>query len=117
MRDEQRHFPGGKIRRTLKDLVLATSVKRRTKLVDTDQSNTFPGIKVKIQPVQHNPIGARIDKGNVAKFEPLLNRTRRSKRIRLRLNRRLHLEESQQISEEQRLVGYAGESREDLLNI
>ena len=54
---------------------------------------------------------------NVAELEPTLHGPRRRQRVGLGANRGPHLEERDQVGEEQSLIGNAREGREDLLNI
>ena len=60
---------------------------------------------------------AGIGKRNVAELEAAHDGPRRRKRIRLGADGRLHLEERQQVGEEQRLIGNARQRREDLLDV
>ena len=55
---------------------------------------------MEIQAVQDDAVGARIDEGDVAKLESLADRSRRGQRIRLRLDRRLHLQKREQVGKE-----------------
>src|SRR5207248_2965844 len=74
-------------------------------------------MKVKIQAIDHHALSPGILKANITKFEALSDRTGSAKRIRLRADCRLHLEERQQIGQEKGLIGNAGEGREDLLDV
>ena len=76
-----------------------------------------PGRSWKLKSRQHSPFRPGISKGDIPELESLPNWPRHPQTIHLRLHRRLHLEERQQIGKEQRLVGNAGSRREDLLQV
>src|SRR5580658_3954155 len=85
--------------------------------VFTDQRDSLLGVKMKVESLQHQTRASRIPEGNIAKFEPASNGPWRGQGVRLRRNLGLHLEEGDQISQEQCLVSNGGERGECLLKI
>ena len=82
-----------------------------------DQRNPLPGMKMEVQPIQHQPRASRIAKRNIAKFKSANDRPRRRKRIRLGPDGGLHVEEGQQVGQEKSLVRDARNGGENLLDV
>ena len=82
-----------------------------------DQGDPLTRLQLHVEVVQDQPGSARIGEGYIAELEPPLNGARRRQRARLRMNRRAHPKKNEQVGQEEGLVGNAGESGKDHLDI
>ena len=105
-----------KVHAVEQDLSLGRVIEPRNQLhnrglalpVFADHGHAFAGMQAEVQPLENHAAGTRITKRHVAELEPLLDGPRRGQRVGLGSDRRLHLEEGQQVGEEQGLVGDTG---------
>src|SRR5207248_1083213 len=82
-----------------------------------DQSDPLTGTKLEVEAIEHQARAAGIAEGNVAELEAAHDRARSRQGIRLGANGWLHVEEGQQVGEEQSLIGNAGQGGENLLTV
>src|SRR5205085_230028 len=83
----------------------------------TDQGHPLTGTKLEVQAIKHQARAAGIAEGNIAELEAAHDGARSRQGIRLGANGWLHVEEGQQVGEEQSLIGNAGKGGENLLNV
>ena len=107
------------------DLADGRVVKPRDQLDDSgltlavlaDERDALARPQVEVEVAQHGAVRARVGERHVAELEALADRRRRVKAAGVRVHGRLHLKEGDQVGEEERLVGDAGDGREDLLQV
>src|SRR4029077_5600358 len=81
-----------------------------------DKCHALRRMQMKIQVIDDSTLIPRILEADVTKFKSLPDRAGSRQRVRFGLNCGLHIEERQQVGQEQSLVRDSGEGREHLLN-
>ena len=107
------------------DLALGGIVESRDELDDggfalavfADQRHALAGLDGEVEVLKHPPIGAGVGERDVAEFEAAADGFGRRQGVRFRLHDGLQLEETDEVGEEEGLVGDARRGGEGLLQV